>query len=471
VSFNFVPSDEVAKIRRSIDHPIIDGDGHQLEFFPLVRELLVEAAGADVARSFDTWISQRHSFGPGFPPIRQFDALPSENTLDRMTLSLPELLYRRLDEIGIDFALLYPSTGLRAIACADAEVRQATCHALNESYVQLYAGYRDRLEPVAVIPTFTPDEAIAELEHAVVELGLKTVVMNGIIPRLTEQDGTTVPWIDSLGHNSVHDYDPLWARCIELGVAPAFHGVGYGMGTRVSATNYVHNHLGNFAAAQEAVCRSLIMGGVPRRFPQLRVALLEGGVAWAAQLYADLLGHYDKRNADAVAIYNPSRLDLELCHTLLAEFGRGPITERADAFESSFARLKADGRQPAADLAVESTDDFAEALITDPAQIVEVFTRQFNFGFEADDPLNSLAFDTAALPGHVRLNALFASDIGHWDVPDIREVLPEAYEMVEDGHLDKDDFRDFTCSNVARMLTDANPRFFDGTVLEGRQLT
>ena len=56
-------------------------------------------------------------------------------------------------------------------------------------------------------------------------------------------------WVDTLGHGSLFDYDPLWARCTELGVAPSFHGVGYGWGSRVSATNYVHNHLGNFGAA------------------------------------------------------------------------------------------------------------------------------------------------------------------------------------------------------------------------------
>jgi predicted TIM-barrel fold metal-dependent hydrolase len=467
VSFNFVPSDDVAAIRGSIDHPIIDGDGHLLEFGPLVRELLVDLAGTDVNRRYEAWLAAPQSFGRTFPTIRLFNALPAENTLDRMTLALPELTYRRLDEIGIDFALLYPSTGLRMWSCPDDEVRQAGCHALNESYAQLYADYRDRLEPVAVIPTFTPEEAIAELDHAVGELGLKAVSMSGIIPRYEERDGDVVTWIDSLGHNSAFDYDPLWARCVELGVVAGFHGTSQGIGTRVSPTNYVANHLGHFAAAQEAVCRSLVMGGVPRRFPELRVALLEGGVSWAVQLYADLLSHYAKRSADAVRIYDPSLIDLDLCHTLIREFGRGPIAARAEAFEAQYERFKADGRQPVDD-PVESTDDFAESLIEDPQQIVDMFVHSFGFGCEADDPLNALAFDSDALPRRARLNAMFASDIGHWDVRDVRDVLPEAYELVEHGHIDKDDFRDFTCTNVARLLTDANPGFFDGTVVEGR---
>jgi hypothetical protein len=35
-------------------------------------------------------------------------ALPTKNTLDRATASLPKLLHERLDEIGIDFTVLYP---------------------------------------------------------------------------------------------------------------------------------------------------------------------------------------------------------------------------------------------------------------------------------------------------------------------------------------------------------------------------
>ena len=36
-------------------------------------------------------------------------------------------------------------------------------------------------------------------------------------------------------------------------------------------------------------------------------------------------------------------------------------------------------------------------------------------------------------PFGARLKAIFSSDIGHWDVPDMTEVLEEAYEMVEHG--------------------------------------
>jgi len=456
--------DAVARIRASIDHPIVDGDGHLLELMPMVFDIVRDIAGEDVMRRLQTFNRARFTANEGFVPVRVFHGLPAENTLDRMTVTLPNLLYQRLDEIGIDFALLYPSFGLTLLGYPDDEIRQAGARALNLYFAEAYADVRDRLEPVAVIPTFTPEEAVAELRYAVGELGLKAVVMNGIIPRPARADGTPRAWVDTLGHESQYDYDPVWATCAELGVMPAFHGMGYGWGSRVSSSNYVHNHLGNFAVAQESVCRSLIMGGAMRRFPDLRFTFLEGGASWACQLYADLLGHFEKRNISAVGAFDDARIDVDLAATLFAQHATGRMADMGERFVKSMQRVVATA---AAYDAENDLDDFAESQIRSESDIVDIFTRQLSFGCEADDPLNALAFDTKLLPHHARLNAVFASDIGHWDVPDVRGVLPEAWEMVEHGHLDAAEFKDFTCGNVVRALTAGNPRFFEGTAIAG----
>jgi hypothetical protein len=95
--------------------------------------------------------------------------------------------------------------------------------------------------------------------------------------------------------------------------------------------------------------------------------------------------------------------------------------------------------------------------------ITDVFHEQFFFGCEAYDPLNALAFDSRFLPDGVRLNAMFASDIGHWDVPDMRMVVPEARALIETGLIDVSDFERFMWGNVVDMLLATNPSFFDGT--------
>ena len=73
-----------------------------------------------------------------------------------------------------------------------------------------------------------------------------------------------------------------------------------------------------------------------------------------------------------------------------------------------------------------------------------------------------------AFRGKTKLNAIFSSDIGHWDVPDIRECLEEAYELVEDGELTEQDFESFVCTNPISLHGGMNPAFFEGTAVEDK---
>jgi hypothetical protein len=89
--------------------------------------------------------------------------------------------------------------------------------------------------------------------------------------------------------------------------------------------------------------------------------------------------------------------------------------------------------------------------------------RAFYFGCEADDPITAWAFDKH---GQHRLRPIFSSDVGHFDVVDMSEVLEEAWELVEHGLLTEEDFRDFVFANPVRLHTALNPDFFKGTAVE-----
>jgi len=115
---------------------------------------------------------------------------------------------------------------------------------------------------------------------------------------------------------------------------------------------------------------------------------------------------------------------------------------------------------------VEDLDDYSRCQIARKEDIRDLFIPRYYFGCEADDPINAWAFNRKALPMGSRINALFSSDIGHFDVPDMTEVVPEAYELVEHGLLSEDDFRDFMFTNAVRFWGEVNPDFFKGTVVE-----
>ncbi len=459
----------VEKVRARLGHPIIDSDGHDIEYLPLVRDELRALAGQDALDRFEAMVrgaqlarglddATRRAQGLMRIP---WWGLPTENTLDRASAMFPRLLRERLDAIGIDFAVVYPTYGLMALSAEPDEVRQAACRAFNRYHAEVFAGLGDRLASVALIPMHTPEEAVAELDHAVTTLGFKAVLLAGHV--LRPLPGENLPrgarWLDTFGAESAHDYDPVFSRCEALGVAPTFHSSGMGWGSRNALHSYVFNHLGNFAAAGEAVCRALFLHGVPQRFPRLRFAFLEGGVGWAAQLAADLVGHYEKRNRDAIRRYDPARLDRTRLAQLAQQWGAPRVVEKLADLDASLHLLSEPNEDPA------RLDEFASVGVDSAEALARLFAERFFFGCEADDPLNALAYDRGRNPFGLSLHALFGSDIGHWDVPEIDHVLLEAYELVEDGILSEEDFRRFAFASPVAFWNAGDSRFFEGTAV------
>jgi predicted TIM-barrel fold metal-dependent hydrolase len=459
-----------AEIRARLDHPVIDADGHVVEFLPAVLDEVRSVAGAELAEQLDAvlrvsattrGLSNEQKRALGLFRLSWW-AFPARNTLDRATATLPRLQYERLDELGIDYAALFPTFGLAPLSVDDEELRRAGVRGVNRYLAASYGEFSDRLSPAAVIPMHTPEEAIEELDFAVGELGLKNAVLAGHVRRPVpiEDPPRTAYWIDNFALDSEYDYDPVWARCQTLGIAPSFHSSGMGWPNRSSPTSYVYNHLGNFAVAGEHTCRSLFLGGVPRRFPGLRFAFLEGGIAWACNLYSDLVGHFEKRGRGAISQFDPREMDTGQLRELFAKYAPSSFTRHLGEVDRALTVLSDPDEDPA------GVDEFAASGIDAVEDIRDVFTESFYFGCEADDPMNATAFHTRANPLGAVLRPIFGSDIGHWDVPDMRGVLGEAFELVERQLLDEAQLREFLFANPARLWADVNPGYFEGTVVE-----
>ena len=460
------------KLRASLGHPVVDADGHWLEYGPLVadamRKIGGEAAvramrinGDRVARALRMTPAERRRENVA---QEAFWGAPTRNTKDRATAMMPRLLYERLDEFGIDFAILFPTMGLGLPRVHDAQARVAACRAFNVYQAELFAPLADRMTPAAVIPMHHPDEAVAELDHAVGELGLKVAMLNSMIDRPVAKVAEEIPgarelavWYDNLGLDSAYDYDPVWRKCEELGVSPTFHRGSRGRAFRMSPSNFCYNHIGHFAAAGEAVCKAIFLGGVTRRFPNLNFAFLEGGVGFACLLYADLIGHWRIRNRDALAEVDPANLD------------RGLLLELAGRYAPEMEVAIRDGKSLGARNDARTTggiddlDDYSACRIGSVQDFEPLFVERFYFGCEADDASNPWAFNRQCNPGGVEIKALFGSDIGHFDVQEMADVVAEAHEMVEDGRIDAGGFKRFAFDNAVRLWGRTNPAFFDGT--------
>jgi predicted TIM-barrel fold metal-dependent hydrolase len=453
---------------------VIDADGHFVELAPVLDDELLaslEAEGGSTLRDrylasraapFDT--STVLSARGQAAVLADWKAMPSwwgwqtRNIRDRATSHLPKLLYERLDEMGIDFSILYPSTTLGLIDIDDPELAGPVARAVNTWLSNLFRPYADRMTVGAIIPMVTPDVAVAEIRHAVNVLGFKSVVISGYATRfLGDASVTPRPYrLDHYGIDSAYDYDPVWATCVELGVAPVSHSAHQHHRVSRSPSNYVFNHIGGLATSHESLAKSLFLGGVTRRFPSLRIGFLEGGVAWAVSLFADLIGHWEKRNGTTIRDLDPDLLDVETLMGFMSQYGDDAVLGRLDRIREHFGRPA--GRP-------EEVNEFARTGVERAQEFLDLFVPRFYFGCEADDPLVAWAFAEKINPLGARFRPIFGSDISHWDVPDMTQPVAEAYELVEHGVIDPEQFREFMFLNPIRLHTGTNPHFFDGTVV------
>jgi predicted TIM-barrel fold metal-dependent hydrolase len=464
-----------ARIREQLGHPVIDGDGHVIEHLPVFADFMRDHGHGDIVDAaaifnMGAYTAGQRSLSPA--DKRRAALVPARWTTPTdtdyyATVTTPSLYYDRLAEAGIDFAVLYPTVGLPLLQIEDPEQRVVICRSFNEFMGEQYAPYRDRFTLAAAIPMHTPEEAVAALEHAHA-LGAKVGLIPSYVrrPRPDESWGSDQwersrasgfgfrGWLDTFGLDSAYDYDLVWARAIELGMPLAVHSPGMGFSDRQSPSSFTYNGVGHFAAAGVALAKSLFLGGVTRRFPELRVAILEGGVAVGVEAYVRLVGFWKKRGTPGIDLLSPANIDRERLAQLYAE--HNPLAAEYPVDQLVTGLGSADDR----------VDDFAVAGITSVDDIRDQFCRAFYWGCEADDPLVGLAFDERVTPLGARVPAIMGSDIGHWDVPVFDAPLSEAYELVEDGILDHDQLRAYLFTNSVELYGSLNPQFFAGTVIE-----
>jgi predicted TIM-barrel fold metal-dependent hydrolase len=463
---------KATEIRSQLGYPIVDCDGHILELLTVFVEHIRDLVPSSVVERFEatpayqrwnspwalsaeerrrTWSSQNNLWG-----------WPTKNTLDRATATLPKLYAERMDSLGIDYSILYPSAGLFLVTLPDEEMRDEIIRAYNKWVLDLSSPFSDRMTGVAIIPMHTPNEAIAHL-HAAKEMGHKVICMQGYVQRPIASIAEKIPAaataatrLDYFGLDSEYDYDPVWQTCADLKLSPTFHSPS-GLRAGRSVSNYTYNHIGSIAQAQDGLAKSLFLGGVTRRFPTLNFGFLECGAAWACSLLSTLAGHLHKRSLEAMAYVDPAALDIEALMGYIERYGDEVTLRHLDAARSFYDRDFP---------SLPDRDDFWMVAPKDEAEVVDLFVPRFYIGCEADDPSVAWAFNTKINPRGSKVRATFGSDVGHWDVTDVADVVVEAWELVEHELISEQDFKEFMFWNPVELHAGTNPDFFTGTRVE-----
>ena len=441
------PMDATA-IRAELDHSVVDADGHIIEYVPALRDLIGDDAGGELADRFTALATssalrararRRDRAAPTACPRTGWWGVPARNTLDRATAMLPGLLYDRLDELGIDVAVLYPTVGLTVDGArrrrAAPRPSPARC---NRYYAEAYAAYSDRLIPVGGHPDVHPDEA-----HRRARPRRRRARAQGCPVRRAR----AAPGPGPRGRPR----RPMGRRPRPRQRVRLRPGVAALRRARRLADLPLHRH----RLRQPGVAHQL--RGQPHRqlrrrqprpcagrcssaachdpLPRAALRVPRGRRGWALQP-ARRPGRATGRSATStrIAHYDPRNLDRALLDELVdraTPTGSSPSATRPPRRDPRLPLRP--GRGPGHPRRVRRRAASARSPTSSA-----VFTEQCFFGCEADDPMNALAFDAKINPEGARLRAMFASDIGHWDVPDFRGVLPEAWELVEDGLVDRE---------------------------------
>jgi predicted TIM-barrel fold metal-dependent hydrolase len=166
---------------------------------------------------------------------------------------------------GISAEVVYPTIGLYVWSLPDAELGVACCRAYNDWMFEHLGDVSPRVRLAAMIPTWSPGDAVAEIERS---------AARGFAAAL-------LPIVGSPEWNH-RQWEPLWSAITEAGLPAAMHqGTGHDMiwvrGPGAATTNLVATQ-----AVAPRTATLLAASGVLERHPDLRVVLVEVNAGWMA---------------------------------------------------------------------------------------------------------------------------------------------------------------------------------------------
>jgi len=200
---------------------------------------------------------------------------PGENTLDRATAMMPKCcMTGSTRSASISRSSIHRR--LRLPRIKDDETRRAVIRGYNIVSAEYFSGLEDRLtrprSSRCTIPRRRSPSSNLSPGSSAPRSACSAAACRAGAGGGRERSGITAVrgLLYVLAIDSQYDYDPVWQKCVELGIAPTFHSSASGQGLRNSPSNFVYNHIGHFAAAGHAVSKAIFS----RRHPALPEAAL-----------------------------------------------------------------------------------------------------------------------------------------------------------------------------------------------------
>ncbi|MFQ5903187.1 MAG: amidohydrolase family protein [Candidatus Binatia bacterium] len=177
-----------------------------------------------------------------------------------------------MDREGLDVAVLFRTSPLHCDDSFEPKYANDLCRAWNSWIADFCKEDSKRLKASALLTLHDVNLAVEETRRAVTGLG---VVGLSVCP-------------EPVNGRRIHDpyFDPLWAEIERLGVPLCFHPPASPKQEQVARGFYGHPNASIIALALRnpveliLAISSFCAGGVLERFPNLKVAFLEGNCSW-----------------------------------------------------------------------------------------------------------------------------------------------------------------------------------------------
>lgn len=285
----------MTKLARLYDGPIIDVDVHQrwqstteiVERLPERWRRYVEGLPEGAQSAFMP-AGASYPFQRGVN--RRLDALREDNFR-----AFPDYdMFRRqlLDPYPFEVANLTFDIG-QEVAQKNPYFSAAIAAAMNDWVLETWLPRDPRLRSVIVISTDLPDEGAREIHRVGEHSGVTGVLFS---------------W-NALGKPLGHPvYDPIYRAAEELRLPIIIHGATgelEGGAAHTAAGGLPNSRLEWHTLLQQPSLThfaSLVAHGTFEKFPQLRLLLVETGIAWVPGYLWSLDGHYDVLRAESDAV-------------------------------------------------------------------------------------------------------------------------------------------------------------------------
>jgi len=177
----------------------------------------------------------------------------STNTRDRATAMMPRMLYDRLDELGIDFGIVYPTAGLGIPRIADDATRRAVIRGFKRRHPRVLQGPRRQANPGRGDPVHTPDEAIEELTFVTKQLGAKVCMLGSGVRRPIPHAKGAPPTSPAMLRASISSASTATTTTTRCGRSAASSGIAPTLTGRLRAQQRPNSRLQRPPASSAAV--------------------------------------------------------------------------------------------------------------------------------------------------------------------------------------------------------------------------